>query len=167
MKNYFLGPIFSNHDFAWSRTNLLLWETTVADLRRAMFIRLITQMPSRCGNRLLATRVQIRGCYVLRSYSWCCTIHCRRAYQTSVLCKAASMDVGEFFLGGNSGFFQGQRIGFFHEGPTVMKFHFIHSKLREIPFLQKTLIRKHQISKSSGGLATPYTPFRCPHLQEV
>ena len=61
----------------------------------------------------------------------------------------------DFSRGRNGGFFQGR--------PNMVKFHFIHSKLRKQPVFAKNVIEKWQISKSMGdNKALLATSLRCP-----
>jgi len=74
----------------------------------------------------------------------------------SMLCQNRSfpvMDVGSIFPGGKSVFFKGR--------PTVMKFYFTNSKLREKHLSTKKIIRVYQISKSRGSQG-PLVPLPTP-----
>jgi len=79
--------------------------------------------------------------------------------------RAPHMGVGRIFSRGvYSGFFQMVTKIFFQGWPTVMKFHFTNSKLREELLSTKTLKGKYQISKSREDwppchpLPTPMAP---------
>jgi len=74
---------------------------------------------------------------------------------------------GFFQGGGHSGFFLGGTKRYFPAGPTVVKFHFINSKLREKHI---EVNRKLSNFKTSGSLPTPmdtgpwllHPPSVCP-----
>lgn len=86
--------------------------------------------------------------------------------------QAVSMGVGRiiFRWEETSGIFQGWSMVFFKVGPTVVKFHFITSKLREKHFFYWRINRKisyfkrkYHISNLRGRLAV-LPPFRRPWL---